>query len=98
VFEKSLFSTSGISFSDLIEEVLSRTGWSSGAYRQAVQQRGGEPRFLPDLPYSAVEAVKVPTEHEVWGKTVIKDPTPTSYRMSGKGTVGSRFRNEAFKD
>ncbi|MFA6688815.1 MAG: PHP domain-containing protein [Sphaerochaetaceae bacterium] len=73
VFEKSLFSTSGISFSDLIEEVLSRDGLVIPAHidrpsNSAVANLG----FLPDLPYSAVEAVKVPTEHEVWGKTVIQ--------------------------
>lgn len=72
-FDKSLFSTSGISFSDLVEEVLSRDGLVIPAHidrpaNSAVANLG----FLPDLPYSAVEAVKVPTGHEVWGKTVIQ--------------------------
>jgi PHP family Zn ribbon phosphoesterase len=71
-FDKLLISSSGISFSDLVEEGLSRDALVIPAHidryaNSALANLG----FLPDLPYSAVEAISVPVEADIHGKTVI---------------------------
>ncbi len=84
-FDKSLLGTSGISFSDLVEEVLSRNGLVIPAHidrpsNSAIANLG----FLPDLPYSAIEAVKVPTPHDVHGLTVIQGSDAHSLEQVGR--------------
>lgn len=71
-FGKLLISSSGISFSDVVEEGLSRDALVIPAHidryaNSALANLG----FLPDLPYSAVEAIKVPVDANLHGKTVI---------------------------
>jgi PHP family Zn ribbon phosphoesterase len=70
--EKLLLSTSGISFNDVIEEGLSRDALVIPAHidrnaNSALSTLG----FLPDLPYSAVEAIRIPVEAETFGKTIL---------------------------
>jgi 3',5'-nucleoside bisphosphate phosphatase len=73
VFPKNLIGTCGISFSDLVEEVISRDGLIIPAhidrYAFSVKASLG---FLPDMHYSAVEVLKVPPEMEVLNNTVIQ--------------------------
>jgi 3',5'-nucleoside bisphosphate phosphatase len=68
----SLFSSSSISFFDLIPMVLNKGGLVIPAHidrpgNGAVSQLG----FLPDLPYSAVEFLSLPPAEEIYGSTVI---------------------------
>ncbi len=68
----SLFSSSSISFFDLVPLVLDRGGLVIPAHidrpaNGAVSQLG----FLPDLPYSAVESLSLPPTAEVYSNTVI---------------------------
>ena len=70
--EKLLISTSGISFSDVIEEALSRDALVIPAHidrfaNSALANLG----FLPDLPYSALEAIRLPVEAETYNKTIL---------------------------
>jgi hypothetical protein len=71
-FEKSLLGTSGISFDDTIEEGLSRDALVIPAHidrpaNSALANLG----FLPNLSYSAVEAIHIPLKAETWGNTII---------------------------
>jgi len=70
--EKLLISTSGISFSDVIEEALSRDALVIPAHidrfaNSALANLG----FLPNLPYSALEAIRLPVEAETYNKTIL---------------------------
>jgi PHP family Zn ribbon phosphoesterase len=70
--EKLLLSTSGISFNDVIEEGLSRDALVIPAHidrnaNSALSTLG----FLPDLPYSAVEAIRLPVDAQTYGKTIL---------------------------
>ncbi len=70
--EKLLMSTSGISFSDVIEEALSRDALAIPAHidryaNSALSNLG----FLPNLPYSALEAIRLPVEAETYNKTIL---------------------------
>lgn len=73
IFQKNLIGTCGISFSDLVEEVNSRDGLVIPAhidrYAFSVKASLG---FLPDMHYSAVELIKVPTDMDTLGNTVIQ--------------------------
>ncbi|NBK21178.1 MAG: PHP domain-containing protein [Spirochaetia bacterium] len=70
--EKLLLSTSGISFSDVIEEALSRDALVIPAhidrFANSVLANLG---FLPNLPYSALEAIHLPVEAETYNKTIL---------------------------
>ncbi len=70
--EKLLISTSGISFSDVIEEAISRDALVIPAH---IDKRANSVLanlgFLPDLPYSALEAIKLPVEAETYNKTIL---------------------------
>ncbi len=72
IVEKLLISTSGISFSDVIEEAISRDALVIPAHidkpANSVLSNLG---FLPNLPYSALEAIKVPVEAETYNKTIL---------------------------
>ncbi|WP_320127434.1 PHP domain-containing protein [uncultured Sphaerochaeta sp.] len=70
--EKLLISTSGISFNDVIEEGLSRDALVIPAHidrsaNSALSNLG----FLPDLPYSALEAIRLPVASDTHGKTIL---------------------------
>ncbi len=70
--EKLLISTSGISFSDVIEEALSRDALVIPAHidrfaNSALANLG----FLPNLPYSALEAIRLPVGAETYNKTIL---------------------------
>jgi len=70
--DKLLISTSGISFNDVIEEGLSRDALVIPAHidrsaNSALANLG----FLPDLPYSAVEAIRIPVAADIHGKTLL---------------------------
>jgi len=84
-FDKFLLNTCGISFYDLIEEVLSRDGIVIPAHvdrmaYSAVANLG----FLPDLPYSAVEMVNVKSNINVYGKTIITGSDAHFFQDIGK--------------
>ena len=70
--EKLLISTSGISFSDVIEEAISRDALVIPAHidklANSVLANLG---FLPDLPYSALEAIRVPVDAKTYNKTLL---------------------------
>ncbi len=71
-YEKSLFSGADISFFDLIGQVTDSGGLVIPAHidrnsNGAAAQLG----FLPDLPYSAVESIRIPPPCSVWSNTVI---------------------------
>jgi len=70
--DKLLISTSGISFSDVVEEALSRDALVIPAHidrfaNSALANLG----FLPNLPYSALEAIRLPVEAETYNKTIL---------------------------
>lgn len=70
--EKLLISTSGISFGDVIEEAISRDALVIPAHidkkANSVLTNLG---FLPNLPYSALEALRIPVEAETYNKTLL---------------------------
>ena len=70
--EKLLISTSGIRFSDVIEEALSRDALVIPAHidrcANSVLANLG---FLPNLPYSALEAIRLPVKAETYNKTIL---------------------------
>ncbi len=70
--EKLLISTSGISFSDVIEEAISRDALVIPAHidkgANSVLTNLG---FLPDLHYSALEALRIPVKAETYNKTIL---------------------------
>jgi 3',5'-nucleoside bisphosphate phosphatase len=70
---KSLYGAVEISFENLIEEVLSRDGLVIPAHidrpANSVTSNLG---FLPRLPYSAVEAIRIPPPCKTWGNTVVQ--------------------------
>ena len=70
--DKLLISTSGISFSDVVEEALSRDALVIPAHidrsANSVLTNLG---FLPDLPYSALEAIRIPVRAETYNKTIL---------------------------
>lgn len=70
--DKLLISTSGISFSDVVEEALSRDALVIPAhidrYANSVLANLG---FLPKLSYSALEAIRLPVEAETYNHTII---------------------------
>lgn len=70
--EKLLISSSGISFTDTIEEALSRDALAIPAHidrpANSVLSNLG---FLPNLPYSALEAVKLPVKGNTYNATIL---------------------------
>lgn len=86
--EKNLLSSAEISFELLIEEVLSRDGLAIPAHIDrpafSVSSQLG---FLPDLPYSAVESVRLPCPIETWGNTVIRSSDAHYPEDVGKRTT-----------
>lgn len=70
--EKLLITTSGISFGEVVEEALSRDALVIPAhidrYANSVLANLG---FLPDLPYSALEAIRLPIQAETYHKTIL---------------------------
>lgn len=72
-FEKSLFTTCGISLEDVISEVLARDGLVIPAHidkgKNSILANLG---FLPDLEYSALEAIKPESIIETYNKTIIQ--------------------------
>lgn len=81
-----LFSSSSISFFELIHRVLDLGGLVIPAHIErfrngAVSQLG----FLPDLPYSAVESLSVPCAYETYNNTVI-----TGSDAHRPASIGSR--------
>lgn len=84
-FDKTLIGTCGISFYDLVEEVLSRDGLVIPAHidrpaYSAISNLG----FLPELPYSAVEMVNVNLNIDVYGKTIITGSDAHCFEAIGK--------------
>ncbi|MDD4010750.1 MAG: PHP domain-containing protein [Sphaerochaetaceae bacterium] len=71
-FDKNILSSCGISFSDLVEETLSRDGLCIPAHvdRPAFSVFSSL-GFLPDEPYSAVEVTEFPTRLELGHNAVI---------------------------
>ncbi len=70
--EKLLISTSGISFGDVVEEALSRDALVIPAHidkpaNSALANLG----FLPNLPYSALEAITLPVRAETYNRTIL---------------------------
>jgi len=70
--EKSLLQSTNMPFAQLIDEVYSWDGMVIPAHVDrpsfsAVSQLG----FLPDLPYTAVESVRIPCPYEVYSNPVI---------------------------
>ncbi|MBO4387965.1 MAG: PHP domain-containing protein [Spirochaetales bacterium] len=84
-FEKNLIGTCGISFSDLVEEVLARDGLIIPAhidrYALSVKASLG---FLPDMPYSAVEVITLPPVMDTLGNTVIQGSDAHYLREVGR--------------
>ncbi|MBL7006726.1 MAG: PHP domain-containing protein [Spirochaetia bacterium] len=81
-----LFSSSSLSFFELIPRVLELGGLVIPAHIErfsngAVSQLG----FLPDLPYSAVESLSVPCRYETYNNTVI-----TGSDAHTPSSIGSR--------
>jgi PHP family Zn ribbon phosphoesterase len=70
--DKLLISTSGISFNDVIEEGLSRDALVIPAHiDRSANSVLANLGFLPDLPYSAVEAMRIPISANTYGKTIL---------------------------
>ena len=71
--EKSLFGAADISFENLIEEVLARDGLVIPAHidrpSNSVLSNLG---FLPELRYSALEAIRIPLMCETWSNPIIQ--------------------------
>lgn len=71
-FKKSLLTTCGISLEDVVAETLSRDGLVIPAHidkkTNSILANLG---FLPDLPYSALEAVKPNEIKQTYGKAVL---------------------------
>jgi hypothetical protein len=71
--EKSLYGAADISFENIIEEVLARDGLAIPAHidrpSNSVLSNLG---FLPELQYSALEAMRIPLVCETWGNTIIQ--------------------------
>jgi 3',5'-nucleoside bisphosphate phosphatase len=71
--EKSLYGAAQLSFENLIEEVLARDGLAVPAHidrpSNGVLANLG---FLPDIPYSAIEVIRIPVECETWGNAIIQ--------------------------
>ncbi len=84
--EKALSTAASCSFEELLAEVHSRGGIfipahiDRGAF-SATSQLG----FLPDLPYDAVEVMRIPCAHETWDRTLI-----TNSDAHYLGCMGSR--------
>lgn len=72
-FKKSLLTTCGISLNDVISECLSRDGLVIPAHidkkANSILTNLG---FLPDLEYSALEAIRPQDIKETYGKTIIQ--------------------------
>lgn len=71
--EKSLYGAADISFENLIEEILARDGLAIPAHidrpSNSVLSNLG---FLPELRYSAIEAMRIPLMCECWGNTILQ--------------------------
>lgn len=85
-FEKSLITSSGISFEDTIEEGLSRDALVIPAHidrpSNSVLANLG---FLPNLPYSAVEAIRPGAlTAETWGNTLITGSDAHAFEQVGR--------------
>lgn len=69
----SLFGAAQISFENLIEEVLARDGLAIPAHidrpSNSVLSNLG---FLPEVRYSALEAIRIPLRCETWGNPIIQ--------------------------
>ncbi len=83
--EKLLASSSNLSFSDVVEEALSRDALVIPAhidrFANSVLANLG---FLPDLPYSALEAIHIPVGKDTKGKTVLTGSDAHSLEQVGR--------------
>lgn len=72
VYKKSLITTCGISLEDVVNETLSRDGLVIPAHiDRSVNSILATLGFLPDLPYSALEAIKPDKIKETKGFTIL---------------------------
>lgn len=71
--EKSLYGAASLSIDDLVDQVLQEGGLVIPAHidRQADSLLANL-GFVPDLPYSAIEAIRIPCHADVHGKTVVQ--------------------------
>ena len=96
--EKLLISSSGISFSDVVEEALSRDALVIPAHidrsANSVLSNLG---FLPDLPYSALEAVRIPVSAETYGKTILTGSDAHHLLQVGKRACFLEMEDISFK-
>ena len=71
--EKSLYGAADISFENLIEEVLARDGLAIPAHidrpSNGVLSNLG---FLPEIRYSALEAIRIPVMCQTWGNPIVQ--------------------------
>lgn len=83
--EKLLATSSNLSFSDVVEEALSRDALVIPAhidrFANSVFANLG---FLPDLPYSALEAIHVPVNKNTHGKTILTGSDAHSLEQVGR--------------
>lgn len=80
-----LAGATSLSFSDLVEEALSRDALVIPAhidrFANSVLSNLG---FLPDLPYSALEAIHIPVEVDTRNKAVLTGSDTHSYEQIGR--------------
>jgi len=97
-FEKSLITTSGISFEDTIEEGLSRDALVIPAHidrfaNSALANLG----FLPKLPYSAVEVLRPDLDAETWGNTRITGSDAHCFEQVGRRAFSLEVEEVSFQ-
>ncbi|MHC1692314.1 MAG: PHP domain-containing protein [Sphaerochaetaceae bacterium] len=97
-YGKSLFSAADIDFGDLVEEVLSRDGLVIPAHidrpsNSVIANLG----FLPDLPYSAVESIVVPSRYGIYNNTLIQGSDAHYIEYIGRRSCFAEVSERSFQ-